>query len=84
MISLHTHKDPARVLRNAVLDDVTPAKRGTVIEYWRGPVGDLSEYPKGTKGEAFKAALRLFELGRVWLFQKRIGEDEFSYMVVVK
>ena len=84
MISFMGHKEPGRVLKKAVLDDVAAAKRGPVFEYWRGPVGDLSQYPKGAKGDAFKAAWQLFEYGRVRLFQKRTKEDEFSYMVVVK
>jgi hypothetical protein len=84
LISLVGHKEPGRVLRKAVMDDATPAKSGTVIEYWRGPVEDMSTYPRGKKGEAFRHAWLLHEFGRVWLFQKRTGEDEFSYMAVVK
>ena len=76
MINLADHKDGARVLRKAVLDDVTPAKPGTVIEYWRGPM-DME--PKGRRAEVFAEAWRLSELKRVILFQYRYGDGDYGY-----
>ena len=73
MISLYPRKDPARVIRNAVLDDVSPAPKGEVIEYWVG-VTDME--PKGARKEAFEEARRLMELGRVVLFQERDDLNE--------
>ena len=75
MISFYPHKDPARVLRLAVLDDITPPDRGQVYEYWRGAT-DVE--PTGKRGEAFREAMRLFELGRVLLYQVKCDEG-YSY-----
>lgn len=80
MISFATHKDPARVLRNAVLDDVSPAQRGTEIEYWRGPT-DFD--PSDTRKAAFKAAADLAAMGRVFLYQRLIGVGDYSYIAKV-
>jgi hypothetical protein len=78
MISFYPHKDPARVLRNAVLDDVTPPKRGQVFEYWRGYT-EASPLPiKGNRGEVFREAMRLFELGHIILYQVKC-DDGYSY-----
>lgn len=73
MISLYPRKDPARVIRNAVLDDVSPAPAGTVIEYW---VGDTNMEPTGARKEAFEEVMRLFQLGRVIPFQVKDAVNE--------
>jgi hypothetical protein len=80
MISYATHKDPARMLRMAVLDDATPAERGTVLEYWRGAT---NVDPQGKRADAFRTARRLADAGRVVLMQKKHGIDDYSYRAVV-
>ena len=80
MISLVGHKDPARVLRNAVLDDVSPAKRGTEIEYWRGAT-ELD--PVDTRKAVFIAASELAAMGRVFLYQRLISSGNYSYIAKV-
>lgn len=64
------------MLRNAVLDDVTPPEKGTVIEYWRGPT-DCE--PSGYRKEVLEEALRLSDMGRVILYQYRYGDDDYGY-----
>ncbi len=81
MITFAGSKDPGRVLRNAVLDDVTPPRKGQVFEYWRGETDTL---PVGKRGETFRIAWMLHELGKVELVQKRHGDGEYSYRAVVK
>jgi len=61
LIIFAKHKDPARVLRNAVLGDKTPAKPGTIIEYWRGSM-DID--PSGLRKEVFDEARRLYDFRR--------------------
>lgn len=80
MISYATHKDPARMLRMAVLDDKTPAQSGEVLEYWRGKT-DFD--PQGKRLDAFRMASLLSDSGMVKLMQKRHGEDDYSYRAVV-
>ena len=80
MISFVGHKDPARVLQFAVLDDVSPAVRGTEIEYWRGAT-DFD--PSYTLKAAFKAAIDLAAMGRVFLYQRLIGGGLYSYIAKV-
>lgn len=80
MISYANHKEPDRMLRLAVLDDVTPADKGTALEYWRGP---LDFEPTGKRAAVFKEAMRLYEAGRLVLCQKREGDGMYSYMGVV-
>ena len=63
------------MLRLAVLDDKLPPKRGQVYEYWRGGT-DVE--PTGKRGEVFREAMRLFELGRVLLYQVKCDEG-YSY-----
>jgi hypothetical protein len=85
------HSDPARVIRLAVLDDITPANRGDVIEYWRG---ETEFEPTGRRKQAFDAARSLSDMGRVVLCQEQgevisRGVDrnsstyEYSYRMVV-
>jgi hypothetical protein len=76
LINLADHKDGARVLRKAVLDDVTPAKPGTVIEYWRG---HTDTDPKGRRKDVFDEARRLSDMGRVILFQYCYGDFDYGY-----
>lgn len=80
MISYTTHKDPARMLRLAVLDDVSPLPRGTVLEYWQGQT-DFE--PRGVRQSVFSMAARLYKTGRLELFQKRLGGGLYSYRAVV-
>jgi len=80
LISFAKHKDPARILRNAVLDDKTPAKAGTIIEYWRGSM-DID--PSGLRKEVFDEARRLYDLGHVILFHHRYGDYDYGYCVGV-
>lgn len=80
MISYATHKDPARMLKLAVLDDATPAESGTVLEYWRGKT-DFD--PQGKRRDVFRMASLLEANQRVVLLQKRHGEDDYSYRAVV-
>ena len=67
------------MLRLAVLYDKLPPKRGQVYEYWRGST-DVE--PNGKRGEVFREAMRLFELGRVLLYQVKCDEG-YSYRCVV-
>jgi hypothetical protein len=79
LISFYPHKDPARVMKLAVLDDKTPAPRGETIEYWRGP----SDWqPIGKRKQAFDAARALSDMGRVALVQAKC-EDRYSYQMRV-
>lgn len=80
MITYATHKDPARMLRMAVLDDTTPAVSGTVLEYWRGKT-DFD--PQGKRRDVFRMASLLEANQRIVLLQKRHGEDDYSYRAVV-
>lgn len=80
MISYATHKDPARMLRLAVLYDVTPVASGLVLEYWRGKT-DFD--PQGKRRDVFRMASLLEANQRVVLLQKRHGEDDYSYRAVV-
>ena len=70
MIDHSNHKDPANMLRLAVLDDVTPAEKGTDLIYWRGAT-DFE--PTGKRKAVFAMARGLAEKGRVVLFQRRAG-----------
>lgn len=81
MISLNRAHDPARVIRNAVLDDVSPAPKGEIIEYW---VGETNTEPTGKRKEAFEEVMRLYQLGRVIPFQAKDGDGEtYSYRMKV-
>ena len=79
MISFYAHKDPARVLRLAIMDDVTPPKKGQVYEYWRG-VTEME--PFGVRRSVFQEAMRLHRLGRVLLYQAKC-DDGYSYRAKV-
>lgn len=80
MISYANHKEPARMLKLAVIDDVTPAKKGDVLEYYRGCT-DFE--PTGARLDVFRSARALMDKGRVRLFQKRYGKDDYGYWAVV-
>lgn len=80
MINLTTHKDTARVLRNAVLDDISPAQSGTEYIYWQGET-DLE--PTGKRKQVFDEARKLYELNRVFLYQRMIREGEYQYIAMV-
>lgn len=80
MISFFKHKDPVRVIRNAILDDKTPAEKGTVIEYWRGQT-DVA--PTGLRKQVFDAARDLYGKGRVVLCQVH-SDGAYSYRMVVR
>ena len=75
MISFYPHKDPARVLKLAILDDVTPPAKGQEYEYWRG---ETELEPIGKRAVVFRQAMRLYELGRVVLYQVKCNEG-YSY-----
>ena len=82
-MNLTDHKDPARVLRNAVLgiDGIAQATPGTRIVYHTGRTWSLSEY--GRKVGAM--ARELADLGRVILCQRKLsGTDEYEWLAVVK
>lgn len=76
MLTYTNAKNPGRVIRHAVLDDVTPLAKGTDFEYYRGAT-DFD--PIGVRREAFNAASELQALGRVVLYQKRHGDGDYSY-----
>lgn len=80
MISYATHKDPARMLKLAILDDVTPAKHGAILEYWQG---ETDFDPQGRRRDVFRMASLLEANKRVVLLQKRHGNNLFSYRAVV-
>ena len=81
MISFYGHKDPVRVIRNAIMDDKTPAEKGTVIEYWRG-VTEVE--PKGLRKQIFDFVMGLSDAKRVVLYQVRHDGDVYSYGLVVR
>lgn len=79
MIDLTRHKDPARVLRNALHPDINP--RGTTILYHEGDYGDgINNKPVGL------AAWELAQAGLVHLFQKLISKEprRYAYYAVVR
>jgi hypothetical protein len=80
LISYVAHKDPARMLKLAVLDDIAPVESGTVLEYWRGKT-DFT--PEGKRRDVFRAASLLDANGRVVLLQARMGDNDYSYRAVV-
>jgi hypothetical protein len=80
LISYVNHPDPARVMRNAVLDDIAPLPQGSVVEYWRGP-SDFN--PEGKRKAVFETAMNLSEKGRVFLYQVHHDEGDYSYMARV-
>ena len=84
MISLLTHKEKARALKNAVmgLDGIAQNPRGTVIEYHQGDWADLI----GTTAVG-KQARVFFDMGRVDLVQSIIAREPmrvFSYRAVIR
>jgi len=81
MISYTKHKDPARMMRMAVLDDKTPTKKGGVLEYWQGET-DLD--PTGHRKSVFQAVYDLYERDLINLVQVRLGGEVFSYRGVVR
>lgn len=81
MISYIKHKDTARMMRMAVLDDKTPASKGEVLEYW---IGETDLEPVGDRMSVFQAVYDLYERGFISLVQVRLGGGVFSYRGVVK
>lgn len=80
MISFVGNKEPLRVIRNAILDDKTPAEKGTVIEYWKGGSDWL---PSGLRKQVFDAVREMSDAGRVVLCQAKCA-DGYSYRMVVR
>lgn len=79
MIDLTNHKDPVRVLQNALEPNINPP--GTFIVYHEGSyVDSVHNTPVG------RAAWTLYEHGKVLLCQKRIGDEprRYVYMAVVR
>lgn len=81
MIDLTKSKDAGRVIKNAVLDDVTPAKRGDEFTYWRG---ETDTDPRGQRKTVFDAIRELSGKGLIELYQRRVGGDEFDYVARVR
>lgn len=81
MISYIKHKDPARMMKMAVLDDKTPAEKGEVLEYWQGET-DFS--PEPHRKNVFQAVHSLYKRGFIDLVQFRLGEGLYSYRVIVR
>ena len=76
MLDLSTNSDPANILRLAVLDDITPAAKGTDICYWKG----MTDFdPRGKRRAAFDMARSLSDKGRLFLFQRKISGDVWAY-----
>ncbi len=75
-------KEPARVLRNAVMgiDGIAQLPPRTRIIYHRGPVFSLSENARGLG----KTARDLMDLGRVWLYQQRAGFETYEWIAEVR
>lgn len=81
VIDLSKSRDIPRVVRNAVLDDVAPLPSGSVFQYWQGET-DLD--PHSARKQVFDAVRGLWALGRVTLFQRRLGNGVYSYLAEVK
>jgi hypothetical protein len=82
-IDLSTSKDIPRVLRNAILDDVSPLPRGSRVIYWRGETDTM---PRGDRKAAFDAAYKLYENKRVILCQQiadTMTREKYEYIAVV-
>jgi hypothetical protein len=87
-MDITAHKEPARVLRNAVMgiDGIAQLEPGTRIIYHRGPVFSLSDNAR----QLGKTARDLMSLGRVWLYQKKLpiryepSKDDPEVMVKVE
>ena len=80
LISFAGHKEASRLLRNAVLDDATPASKGDVFEYHQG---ETDFDPRGDRRKLFNDVYGLYNKGRVMLYQVRLGDDFFSYRAKV-
>lgn len=79
MIDLTNHKDPVRVLQNALEPNINPT--GTFIIYHEGShVDSVHNTPVG------RTAWALYEQGKVLLCQKRISDEprRYLYMAVVR
>lgn len=81
MISYIKHKAPQHMMRRAVMDDVTPADKGTVLEYWQGET-DLD--PEPARKKVFQAVYDLYERGLINIVQVRLGEGVYSYRGIVR
>jgi len=82
-VNISSAKDPARVLRNAVMgiDGIPQAKPGTSIIYHTGKTWSLSEYGR----KVGSMARELADLGRVILCQRKVkGTDDYEWIAVVK
>lgn len=76
MLDLSTNTDVANILRLAVLDDITPAAKGTDIIYHKG----MTDFePRGKRKAAFEMARSLSDKGRLFLFQRKISGDVWAY-----
>jgi len=75
-------KDPARVLKNAVLgiDGIAQVPPGTMIVYHTGPVWSLSENAR----KVGEMARQLMSEKRVILYQLRSGTDEYDWVAQVR
>jgi hypothetical protein len=79
MISLLSHKETARALKDAVMgiDGIPQNAKGTVIEYHQGDWSDnIGLTAVG------KMAMDLHKLGRVRLFQTPLQGEKHSYVAV--
>ncbi len=81
-MNLSTSKDPARVLRNAVMgiDGIQQAKPGTRIVYHTGEMWSLSESAR----KVGAIARELADKERVILCQRRIGDDDYEWLAIVR
>jgi hypothetical protein len=79
MINLIGHKDPARVIKKAIFDDVSPCGKNTKFLYWRGAT---DTEPQGKRAKIFKDMRILEGVGIVHLCQRRNGESDYSYFAV--
>ena len=80
MISYIKHKDPARMMKMAVIDDKTPAAKGDVLEYF---IGETDLDPEPARKKVFQAVYELYERGLINLVQVRLGDGLYSYRGVV-
>ena len=65
----------------AVLDDVTPAEKGTELEYW---IGETDLDPEPHRRKVFQAVYDLYEQGFIHLVQVRLKNGVYSYRGIVK
>lgn len=80
MISYIENKDPVRVIKNAVLDDISPLQKGTEFEYWQGYT-DME--PNGVRKDVFQTVSSLEKSGRILVYQSKLEDDRYSYKAKV-